>query len=47
MLRILNDWNVPVAEWKATFAAEVMDPWFKHQRLGTRVRVNAGHAYGG
>jgi hypothetical protein len=47
MLRILNDWNVPVADWEATFAAEVMDPWFKHQRLGTRVRVNAGHAYGG
>jgi hypothetical protein len=47
MIRIVGGWGVPVAEWQATFAPEVMNPWFRHQRLGSRVRVNAGHAYGG
>lgn len=47
MLDIVSDWGVSVEEWDATFAPEVMNPWFGYQRLGTRAQVNAGHAYGG
>lgn len=47
IVRILKDWNVPVAKWQATFSKDVMNPWFHHQRLGTRVEVNNGHSYGG
>jgi hypothetical protein len=45
--RILKEWNVPLDQWKATFAREITEPWFRHQRLGSRVKLNYGHSYGG
>jgi hypothetical protein len=45
--QILADWHVPLAEWEATFAPNQTKPWFSHQRLGSRVELQYGHAYGG
>jgi hypothetical protein len=39
-------WNVSIPEWKAKFANSAPE-WFRHQRLGRRVKAVYGHAYGG
>lgn len=44
---ILNEWNVPLDQWRATFSKEQTEPWFRHQRLDGRVKLNYGHSYGG
>ena len=44
---ILKDWGVSVPEWEAFFADSVSAPWFRRQRIGSRVRVIYGHAYQG
>jgi hypothetical protein len=47
MIKIVSGWGISVEEWQAKFAPAVVNPWFRHQRLGTRVDVNAGHSFGG
>ncbi|MDO8544518.1 MAG: DUF4838 domain-containing protein [Opitutaceae bacterium] len=42
----MKTWGVSIPEWKATFT-NAAPAWFKHQRLGRRVKVSYGHAYGG
>ncbi len=44
---ILKEWNVPLDQWQTTFSRDQTEPWFRHQRLGGRVRLSYGHSYGG
>jgi len=44
---ILKEWNVPLDQWRTTFSREQTEPWFRHQRLGGRVKLGYGHSYGG
>jgi len=44
---ILKEWNVPLEQWQKTFSRDQTEPWFRHQRLGGRVKLNYGHSYSG
>lgn len=44
---ILQQWGVPLSDWKRAFAAEINHPWFRRQRLGARLDIDAGHSFGG
>ena len=44
---VLKEWNVPLDQWRTTFSREQTEPWFRHQRLGGRVKLSYGHSYGG
>lgn len=44
---ILQQWGIPLAEWKRAFAPEVNAPWFRRQRLGARIEIEGGHSYAG
>jgi hypothetical protein len=44
---ILKEWNVPLEQWRTTFSRQQTEPWFRHQRLGARVKLSYGHSYGG
>lgn len=47
MLELLKAWGVSTEKWDETFSHAVMDPWFDHQRLGSRVSLQFGHSYEG
>ena len=43
----MKEWNVPLDQWQTTFSRDQTEPWFRHQRLGGRVKLSYGHSYGG
>ncbi len=45
--KIVQEWGVSIPQWEKMFAANITSPWFRRQRLGSRVKVVYGHAYGG
>ena len=47
MPRTITGWGASVEDWKKFFARDVTGPWFRHNRIGSRVRLDYGHAYNG
>ncbi len=44
---VLEKWGVPLEAWKAAQGAAVNGPWYRRMRLGHRIEINGGHAFGG
>jgi len=47
VLRILENWGVSVPEWQKHFSTQITGTWFRHHRLGARVKLKYTHAYNG
>ena len=45
--QILDEWGVSRPEWEKFCATRITGAWFRHQRLGSRVKLNYTHGYNG
>jgi hypothetical protein len=44
---LLEEWGIPLADWKTAHGPAATGPWFVRQRLGARIELDGGHAYDG
>ncbi len=44
---VLKQWGVSVDEWRRAFDPEINSPWFRRQKLGSRIEIEGGHSYAG
>ena len=44
---LLEEWGIPLADWKTAHGPAATGPWFVRQRLGARIELDGGHAYYG
>jgi hypothetical protein len=44
---VLQQWGIAIEDWKQACSPEVTGPWFRRQRIGGRIHIEAGHSFGG
>ena len=47
MPKTITGWGASVEGWEKFFARDITAPWFLHNRVGSRVRLEYGHSYTG
>jgi hypothetical protein len=44
---VLGKWGVPLQAWKQARGPEANAPWHRRMKLGQRIEIHGGHAFGG
>jgi hypothetical protein len=47
MPKTISGWGASVEAWEKFFARDITAPWFLHNRIGSRVKLEYGHSYNG